>query len=310
MIDAIARAATVLRNGGLVAFPTETVYGLGANALDDAAIVAIYEAKGRPRINPLIVHVPDLEAARTYAVLNRWAETLAGAFWPGPLTLVLNRHRDTRLSKLVSAGLDTVAIRVPNHPVAQSLLRASGLPLAAPSANRSGHLSPTRAEHVRGSLGNRVDMVLDGGTCDVGLESTVVDLSGEEPALLRPGFLDAATLSEVLSTRVIVPDVESDAHAPRSPGRLLRHYAPRARLRLNADEPVGDNEVLLGFGTVENAHLNLSPSGNLAEAAANLFAMLHELDALGVDSIAVSPIPDRGLGEAINDRLRRGAEAR
>nr|WP_242018917.1 L-threonylcarbamoyladenylate synthase [Phaeovibrio sulfidiphilus] len=310
----IREAAEHLRSGGLVAFPTETVYGLGASALDDRAIARIFEAKERPRFNPLIVHVPDVEAAAAHVLLDERAHRLAAAFWPGPLTLVLPRRAGCRLSHLVSAGLDTVAIRVPAHPLALELLRASGLPLAAPSANRSGTISPTLAEHVHASLGDRVDRVLDGGPCAFGLESTVLDLSTPVATILRPGALGPEDLEAVLGTPVEVSaghadgDAEASGAGLRSPGCLLRHYAPRTPVRLNADPgSLTAGEVLLGFGPVKGAALNLSPRGDLREAAANLFAALHALDTLGATGIAVSPVPAEGLGVAINDRLRRAA---
>ncbi|ABC21249.1 translation factor SUA5 [Rhodospirillum rubrum F11] len=311
---ALAQAARILAAGGLVAFPTETVYGLGANALDDTAVASIYAAKGRPSFNPLIVHLPDLDAARAHVAVDGRAERLAAAFWPGPLTLVLPRRAGCRLSLLVSAGLDTAAIRCPDHPLALELLRACALPLAAPSANPSGAVSPTTAAHVREGLGGRVDLVLDGGACGVGLESTVLDLSTPRALLLRPGAISRAMLAEVLGEPVDRPSATpSDPTAPRSPGQLLSHYAPTARVRLNASA-IGPGEVLLGFGPVAGATLSLSPSGDLREAAANLFSMLRALDADHPATIAVSPIPETdpgdGLAAAINDRLRRAAAPR
>lgn len=309
----IDRASLHLANGALVAFPTETVYGLGANALDDTAIARIFEAKGRPRFNPLIVHVPDTSAALDHVVFDRRADAFASAFWPGPLTLVLPRRADCRLSHLVSAGLPSCAVRVPAHPLALALLEACGLPLAAPSANRSGTISPTLAAHVRASLGEKVDMVLDGGPCPLGLESTILDLSTPTATILRPGAITREALESVLEQPVfcLEPSGQDEETAPRSPGRLLSHYAPRATVRLNArDDSIQPGELLLGFGEGHGATLNLSPTGDLREAAANLFAALHCLDDLGADSIAVSPIPDTGLGRAINDRLRRAAAPR
>lgn len=305
--ETIAAAAALLRAGRLVAFPTETVYGLGGAATDDTAVARIFEAKGRPSFNPLIVHVPDIAAAETCAVFDDRARAVAAAFWPGPLTLVLPRRDEAGLSRLVSAGLPSVALRVPAHPVAQALLRAAGVPVAAPSANRSGGISPTRAEHVIASLGDRVDMVVDGGPCAVGLESTVLDLTGPQAVLLRPGGITPAELEAVLGTPVI--SGSDDPAAPKSPGQLLSHYAPDRPVRLNATE-ARPGEALLGFGPAPGATLTLSESGDLVEAAARLFAALHALDDARFTGIAVMPVPDNGLGLAINDRLRRAAAPR
>jgi L-threonylcarbamoyladenylate synthase len=308
--QAIARAAAMLRAGKLVAFPTETVYGLGADATDDRAVARVFAAKGRPRFNPLIVHVPDLAAAEAIAEFSTSARNVAARFWPGPLTLVLRRRADSRISLLACAGLDTVAVRVPAHPVAQALLRQTGRPLAAPSANRSGHVSPTLAEHVAAELGERVALILDGGACPVGLESTVLDLSGPASALLRPGGI---TLEELEGSLGAIETPAASADAPRSPGQLASHYAPRLSLRTNAiDARTG--EALLAFGPEPPIGfaevLNLSEKGDLAEAATNLFAMLRRLDRTEFTGIAVMPIPERGLGRAINDRLRRAAAPR
>lgn len=305
--DHIHHAAALLRAGRLVAFPTETVYGLGGAATNDTAVARIFEAKGRPSFNPLIVHLPDRDSAERIAVFDARARRLAEAFWPGPLTLVLPRREDAGLSRLVSAGLPSVAIRVPAHPLAQALLRAAGVPVAAPSANRSGGISPTRADHVAASLGDRVDMIVDGGPCAVGLESTVVDLTGPRAVLLRPGGVTPDQLAEVLGEPVVVGT--DDPAAPKSPGQLLSHYAPDRPVRLNAAgaEP---GEALLGFGPAPGATLNLSDGGDLVEAAANLFAFLHALDRAPFTGIAVMPIPEEGLGLAINDRLRRAAAPR
>jgi L-threonylcarbamoyladenylate synthase len=304
----IARAADILRSGGLVAFPTETVYGLGADATDDRAVAGIFEAKGRPRFNPLIVHVKDRRHAEALVAFTPAAARLADAFWPGALTLVLPRNPDSPLSPLVSAGLDTVAIRVPAHAIAQELLAASGLPIAAPSANRSGHVSSTTAAHVAADLAGRVALVLDGGATPQGIESTVVGFDGERPVLLRPGAIPRAEIE-----RVAGPLAESRTGRIASPGQLASHYAPHTALRLNA-RTSDTGEALLAFGpqAPQGARItkNLSPSGDLNEAAANLFAMLRELDASGARRIAVMPIPEHGLGEAINDRLRRAAAPR
>ena len=306
---AIARAAGLLRAGRLVAFPTETVYGLGADATSDAAVAAVYQAKGRARENPLIVHVAAPADAAHEALLDGRAERLAARFWPGPLTLVLRRRDASRLSPLVSAGLDTVAIRVPAHPTALALLAETDRPIAAPSANPSGALSPTTAAHVAAGLGGRVALILDDGPCPLGVESTVVDLSRPDAArLLRPG---GVTHSEIEAE--IGPLGGADDGPARSPGMMASHYAPHLPLRLAARE-VADDEALLGFGADAPMGaaetLNLSPSGNLDEAAANLFAMLHALDRPEFAAIAVVPIPDDGLGAAINDRLARAAAPR
>ncbi len=302
----IARAAEILRRGGLVAFPTETVYGLGGDATDDRAVAAIFEAKGRPKFNPLIVHVPDAAAAFTLGVASATARKLAAAFWPGPLTLVMHRAPGCPVSLLASAGLDSLAVRVPRHPVAQALLRATGRPLAAPSANRSGKVSPTTAQHVADSLGNRVELILDGGACPVGIESSVVDVSGPALVLLRHGGVTQEDVETIVGK--LAPAARSSA--PRSPGQLEIHYAPTLPLRLEARDAKPD-EALLAFGpeipSGAGATANLSPSGDLVEAAANLFAMLRRLDVSGCRAIAAMPIPDTGLGRAINDRLRRAA---
>jgi L-threonylcarbamoyladenylate synthase len=308
--EAINRAAKLLRDAQLVAFPTETVYGLGADATDEHAVARIFAAKGRPRFNPLIVHVPDLAAAEAITAFSTAARKVVQRFWPGPLTLVLQRREDSGISLLACAGLDTVAVRVPAHPVAQALLRAADRPLAAPSANRSGHVSPTTAEHVATELGRRVPLILDGGPCEVGLESTVLDLSGPHPVLLRPGGVTREELEALLGP---IGAPAPDPAAPRSPGQLASHYAPRLPLRTEATE-ARHNEALLAFGPATPPGfaevLCLSKTGDLAEAAANLFAMLRQLDRPEFAGIAVMPIPERGLGLAINDRLRRAAAPR
>jgi L-threonylcarbamoyladenylate synthase len=301
--ETIARAAALLREGRLVAFPTETVYGLGGDATNDHAVAAIFAAKGRPRFNPLIVHVPGLAAAEALAVFDTRARDLARQFWPGPLSLVLVRRTDSGLSLLASAGLDTVAIRAPSHPAAQALLHAAERPVAAPSANRSGRLSPTAADHVAQDLGDAPALILDAGRCAVGLESTVLDLTAETPVLLRPGGVSREALAALLGS------IESpSAPAIKSPGMLASHYAPALPLRPDATEP-RPGEALLAFGPEPPPGfaeiLWLSRSGDLEEAAANLFAMLRRVDQPSFTGIAVMPIPDRGLGRAINDRLRR-----
>ncbi|MCA8883301.1 MAG: threonylcarbamoyl-AMP synthase [Rhodobacteraceae bacterium] len=304
----VARAATVLRHGGLVAFPTETVYGLGADATSDAAVAGIYAAKDRPQFNPLIVHVPTAAAARDIARFSDLADRLAAAFWPGPLTLVLPLAAPGRLSRLVTAGLDSVALRVPAAPLAQALLRAADLPIAAPSANPSGRISPTTAAHVLAGLDGRIDALVDGGSCAVGVESTIVDLTGP-PRLLRPGGVAAEDLEAALGQPLLGPETGPAPERPVAPGQLSSHYAPRARVRLNATGAV-EGEVFLGFGPCPGATRNLSETGDLMEATANLFTALHDLDNLGAAAIAVAPIPDHGLGAAINDRLRRAAAPR
>jgi L-threonylcarbamoyladenylate synthase len=308
------RAVRCLSAGGLVAFPTETVYGLGADATDGAAIARLYAAKGRPAFNPLISHVADIAAARALAVFDAAAERLAAAFWPGPLTLVLPKQPGGPVAELATAGLDSIAIRIPSHPVALEILRALGRPVAAPSANRSGHVSPTHAEHVLADLGGRLDLIVDGGATSVGLESTIVACLGR-PALLRPGGLPRHDIERVLGVP-LADAAPARPDAPSAPGMLASHYAPRASLRLDADA-VRTGETLLAFGAAAipgiaqaAGVLNLSPSGNLVEAAANLFSHLRALDDAGAAAIAVMRVPQEGLGEAINDRLARAAAPR
>ncbi len=303
--EGIDRAVTLLRTGGLVAFPTETVYGLGGDARSDLAVARIFEAKGRPRFNPLIAHVADLEMAETLALFDGRARAVAAAFWPGPLTLVLPLRPEAGLSPLVTAELPTVAIRLPAHPVARALLRAFGGPLAAPSANPSGKISPTRADHVLAGLDGLIEAVVDGGACAVGVESTILGLDGP-PSLLRPGGVPVEALEGLLGPLAS----GGNAAKPNAPGQLLSHYAPGAAVRLNA-EAARSGEVRLGFGPGA-ADLNLSPTGDLVQAAANLFHLLRQADALAgpQGTIAIAPIPDRGLGRAINDRLRRAAAPR
>jgi L-threonylcarbamoyladenylate synthase len=305
--DSIATAARLLVAGDLVAFPTETVYGLGGDATNDRAVARIFEAKGRPRFNPLIVHFPDIDAAHAHVVFDGRADRLAERFWPGALTLVLSRRPASTVSLLASAGLDSLAVRVPHHAVAHALLSACGRPIAAPSANPSGKISPTTAQHVASSLGTKVAMILDGGPCPVGVESTVLDLTGPTPVLLRPGGVTAEDLTDTIGP-LAAP--AADTGVLRSPGMLASHYAPQLPLRLEARD-VRPREALLAFGACSIAGAaameNLSPSGDLVQAAANLFAMLRALDRPGLSGIAVMPVPDRGLGRAINDRLRRAA---
>ena len=313
----IAAAAKILRDGGLVAFPTETVYGLGANANDADAVGRVFAAKDRPRTNPLIVHVKDTGAAREIVGFGETAEKLADAFWPGALTLVLPRLGDG-LSPLVSAGLDTAAVRVPSHPAAQALLEAADLPVAAPSANRSGRVSPTAAGHVVFSLPGPGDggpaMIVDGGPCLIGVESTVIDLSGDTPALLRPGGLEAEDIEAVIGPLETAEAAEpgKQGGAQKSPGQMDRHYAPDLPLRLDAEAPK-PGEAFLAFGPVApeapEDSMNLSPTSDLAEAAANLFSMIRALDGPPFTGIAVMAVPDTGLGQAINDRLRRAVRS-
>lgn len=309
----LVRAAQQIRDGGLVAFPTETVYGLGADATHGAAVARIYETKRRPAFNPLIVHVPDAASATTLVVFDAIAHALAAALWPGPLTLVLPARDDNGIAGIVSAGLSTLAVRVPAHPVAQALLQRAQRPVAAPSANRSGRVSPTRSEHVREEFGSDDVLIVDGGPSRSGLESTIVDLCGPVPRLLRPGTITRPQIEAITGSPLASPDPHGPAQQPSAPGQLASHYAPRASVRLNAWQ-VGPGEALLGFGPdmPPQVHpaVNLSPTSDLREAAANLFDALRALDKPGVTTIAVMPIPDTGIGEAINDRLRRAAAPR
>jgi L-threonylcarbamoyladenylate synthase len=306
----IAEAARLILAGELVAFPTETVYGLGADATNERAVAAIFDAKGRPRFNPLISHVPGADEAKRLVKWNDTADRLAARFWPGPLTLVLPRAKHSPIALLTTAGLDTVAVRAPAHPLAQALIRAVGRPLAAPSANRSGSVSPTHAEHVAESLGDRVKMILDGGPCQVGLESTVLDLTTPTATLLRPGGATREAIEAVIGPIALSDALPTGDAARKSPGQLASHYAPARPVRLGATTAAAD-EGLLAFGpNVPSGALftlNLSPDGDLGEAAANLFAMLRSLDRPEVARIAVMPIPETGLGLAIGDRLRRAA---
>lgn len=308
--EAIAEAGALLRAGELVAIPTETVYGLAGDATDDRAVARIFAAKDRPSLNPLIVHVAEIAAARAIVRFDARAEALAARFWPGPLTLVLPRLEDCAVSLLAGAGLDSLALRMPDHPVARAVIAASGRPLAAPSANPSGRVSPTTAAHVAEALAGRIAMVLDGGPCRIGLESTVLDLTGPRAVLLRPGGLPKEAIEAVLGP---LGEAGTDDSAPRGPGQLSSHYATALPLRLDATEASSD-EALLAFGpdipggAAETR--NLSPRGDLEEAAANLFASMRELDRPDFRAIAVMAIPETGLGRAINDRLRRAAAPR
>ena len=316
----VCKAAEILKGGGLVAIPTETVYGLAARADQDEAVQQIYEAKGRPPANPLILHVINISQAKEYAVFDEKSETLAKMFWPGPLTLVLPLRRDSKLASAVTAGLDTIAIRSPSHPVAREVIEKTGVPLAAPSANKSGTLSPTRALDVSISLGDDVDMILADSGVSVGLESTIIDLSSDIPTILREGAFTEEDFSPYIGE--IDMSTQSHEQVPKSPGQMFRHYAPDLPLRLNAVD-VKQDEALLGFGSTkfmgvegggfardlpENAFRNLSEEGDLSEAAKNFYAMLHDLDKSGKKGIAVMAIPPIGIGRAINDRLQRAAE--
>ena len=308
--SSIQQAAKVLAEGGVVAFPTETVYGLGADATNADAVLSVFEMKGRPRFNPLIAHVADRETAEAHGEFNEAARRLADAFWPGPLTIVLKKRAESDICDLVSAGLETIALRVPANETARELLHAANCPVAAPSANRAGHVSPTTAAHVEADLGDAPALILDAGQTTVGLESTVVDVNGPDPLLLRPGGISREDIEQVLGMNLgeAVP-----GNQPSSPGQLVSHYAPKAGIRLNADM-VEPGEALLAFGPTplptDGPMVNLSPKGNVHEAATRLFAALRELDASGCEGIAVMPIPDDGLGEAINDRLSRAAAPR
>ncbi len=310
MDSSILQAANILKSGGLVAFPTETVYGLGADATNPAAVAKIYEAKGRPSFNPLIAHVLTVEDAFALGIFSKHAKLLAKAFWPGPLTLVVPAQDNCATCELARAGLNTIAIRVPSHVIARQLLQAFGKPIVAPSANRSGHVSPTTASHVCEDLGNRVDLILEGGSTEFGLESTIFLCSGQEIILLRPGSITRQMAETVVG--VAVQDSDKDAGLV-APGQLASHYAPRAHVRLDVSQPKAD-EAYLAFGPQPGldafAVENLSFSADLTEAAANLYAMLRRLDQSGAKTIAVSPIPSHGLGEAIRDRLARAAAPR
>ena len=301
--DQVEAAAAAIREGHVVAFPTETVYGLGGDGTSDEAIAAIYAAKDRPSFNPLILHIADPAEAEAIADLPEEARTLASAFWPGPLTIVAPLKAGAKVSRLACAGLPRVALRAPAHPLARRLLAAVGRPVAAPSANPSGRISPTTADHVMAGLSGRIAGVLDGGACGVGLESTIIGFGDGPPQLLRAGGVPAEEIEAVLGRTLAAA-----GEAITAPGQLASHYAPEARLRLNATA-AREGEVLLGFGDAPGAAINLSPAGDLTEAAARLFAALHELDGRAA-AIAVSPIPETGLGRAINDRLRRAAAPR
>ena len=300
----IEHAVQILADGGLVAMPTETVYGLGADALCDQAVAKIYEAKGRPSFNPLISHMASSDMASDYVEWSDVAKKLSDAFWPGPMTLVLPAKQDCAISQLARAGLPSVAIRVPAHPVARALLSKLARPVAAPSANPSGRISPTTLDHVLAGLDGRIDAVIDGGSCEMGVESTIISLL-DDPVILRPGNITIEQIHTVLGTGI---KTLTDADVITAPGQLTSHYAPNASVRLNATKFRAD-EKSLGFSDIDG-DLNLSPSADLREATANLFSMLHELDARQGTKIAIAPIPNHGLGIAINDRLTRAAAPR
>lgn len=302
----ISRAAELIKDGRLVAFPTETVYGLGANAYDAPAVASIFAAKGRPSFNPLISHIAEPDMLADYALADQRALFLARTFWPGPLTFVLPRKDENPALDLVCAGLKTITVRCPKHPVALELIRKSGVPVAAPSANRSQTISPTTAPAVYESLGDCVDMILDGGQCAVGVESTILDLTTSQAVLLRAGGITKEELEQALNAPVQISD--GNPNRPTSPGQLLKHYAPAKKLRINATSRE-EGELFIGFGAgYEWAELNLSPVGNLREAAANLFAYMRKADKdVRFSRIAMAPIPSEGLGLAINDRIRRAA---
>ncbi len=301
--EELQKAVKILQAGGLVAFPTETVYGLGAVSTNDKAVASIYELKGRPSFNPLIAHVDSPKMAEKYVDVTPIARQLMDAFWPGPLTLVLKRKADCPISYLASAGLDTLAVRMPNNPVALKLITGTGIPIVAPSANPSGRISPTTAEHVATSFGEKAPMILDGGPCTVGVESTVLLVTDKTPVMLRYGGLSVDDI-EALIGPIVRP--EKDPDAPQSPGQMKSHYAPAIPLRMNALE-ADPGEALLGFGPAPKAILNLSEKEDLKEAAANLFSMMRQLDNGKYTGIAVMPVPMRGLGYAINDRLKRAS---
>ena len=304
--DMILKGASLIRAGRLVAFPTETVYGLGASAYEATAVARIFEAKNRPTFNPLISHIADIDFLKGYAETDERVLALAKHFWPGPLTFVLKRKDMSPALDLACAGLSTVTVRMPNNPVALNLIQASGVPIVAPSANRSQSISPTTAAHVWQSLGEKVDLILDGGPCSVGVESTIIDLTGKQIVMLRPGGLAKEELENFLNEPVLLSHGNPDL--PSSPGQMLKHYAPAHPFRINVTKPEPD-EFFIGFGDIgTNAPLNLSPTGNLNEAAAHLFDYMHRADEQTVFSkIAMAPIPDIGLGLAINDRIRRAA---
>ena len=303
----LQQAAETIKNGGLVAFPTDTVYGLGANVYDGKAVASIFEAKGRPTFDPLISHIAEIDFLKEYASTDERVMDLAKHFWPGPLTFVLKRKDNLSSLDLVCSGLPNIAVRMPNHQLALRLIKAAGVPIAAPSANRFKCISPTTAQHVQESLGDKVDMILDGGPCKIGVETTIIDLTTPQIVMLRAGGLSKEELEDYTGEKVYIS--HGDPNKPSAPGQLLKHYAPRMPMRINVSEgDVKEDEFFIGFGKVKKANLNLSPSGDLNEAAANLFAYMRIAETHGeYKGIAMSPIPQTGLGLAINDRIRRAS---
>lgn len=301
----LARAAEIIKNGGLVAFPTETVYGLGANATIPMAVAAIFKAKERPSFNPLISHIAEINALHDFVETDSRALELAKHFWPGPFTMVLKRNKKSQAMDLACAGLPTATVRMPNHKVALDLIKQSGVPIVAPSANRSQTISPTTAQAVFDSLGERVDMILDGGQCSVGVESTILDITQKQPVLLRAGGIPLEDIEEFLGEKILIS--HGEPNRPSSPGQMLKHYAPKHKFQINVIKPE-DGVFYIGFGKTAYANLNLSPDKNLQEAAANLFAFMRIADQkAGEKGIAMAPIPENGLGLAINDRIRRAS---
>lgn len=303
----LQQAAETIKNGGLVAFPTDTVYGLGANVYDGKAVASIFEAKGRPTFDPLISHIAEIDFLKEYAATDERVMDLAKHFWPGPLTFVLKRKDNISSLDLVCSGLPNIAVRMPNHQLALRLIKAAGVPIAAPSANRFKCISPTTAQHVQESLGNKVDMILDGGPCKIGVETTIIDLTTPQIVMLRAGGLSKEELEDYTGEKVYIS--HGDPNKPSAPGQLLKHYAPRMPMRIDVSEDdVKEDEFFIGFGKVKKANLNLSPSGDLNEAATNLFAYMREAEThQEYKGIAMSPIPQTGLGLAINDRIRRAS---
>ncbi|MGN0919957.1 MAG: L-threonylcarbamoyladenylate synthase [Alphaproteobacteria bacterium] len=300
----ILKAGQLIKTGETVAFPTETVYGLGASAYNPKAIAKIYAIKNRPHFNPLISHIAEVDFLRDYAVVDERVLALAEKFWPGPLTFILKRKDDNPALDLACAGLQKISVRMPNHPVALDLIRAAGVPIVAPSANKSQTISPTTAEHVQHSLGEAVPMILDAGACQVGVESTIIDVSEKQIVLLRAGGIALETLEEFLNEKILISD--GDPNKPSSPGQMLRHYAPKYECRINVERPTPD-EFYIGFGDM-NGDLNLSITGDLQEATANLFQMMHQAEEQTQKTkIAIAPIPNIGLGRAINDRIKRAS---
>ena len=311
--NVIAEGVVLLKNGECVVIPTETVYGLAADTTNGKAVAKIFDIKGRPTFNPLISHFHNVSHLSEYIELNEFLKKLSTAFWPGPMTLIVNRKQGCKISDMTTAGLDTIAVRIPSHPTAQKIIKAAGVPLAAPSANRSGEVSPTSATHVAHSLGDKAPLIIADGSCTIGLESTVIDVTGDVPIVLRPGAITTEQISEALGCEIVI-DLGDKGDDVKSPGQLLKHYAPNTPVRLKAFD-IHDDEVLLAFGStkfmpVDNAVqvLNLSESGDLFEAASNLFDYLRRLDMTGAKSIAVMDIPKNGIGLAINDRLKRASE--